>query len=46
MMPLFGNKQIEVVPDKELLAKHAQGDPLAFPELVARHRDRMWAVAR
>lgn len=45
MMPLFGNKQIEVVPDKELLAKHAQGDPLAFPELVTRHRDRMWAVA-
>ncbi len=45
MMPVFGNKQIEMTPDKELLAKHAQGDPRAFAELVARHRDRMWAVA-
>ncbi|MEO3786340.1 RNA polymerase sigma factor SigM [Actinocorallia sp. B10E7] len=44
-MLLFGNKQIDTIPDKELLAKHAQGDPRAFPELVSRHRDRMWAVA-
>lgn len=31
--------------DAELLAAHAAGDPQAFGELVARHRDRMWAVA-
>ena len=31
--------------DAELLAAHAAGDPLAFGELVTRHRDRMWAVA-
>lgn len=31
--------------DAELLAAHANGDPGAFGELVARHRDRMWAVA-
>jgi RNA polymerase sigma-70 factor (ECF subfamily) len=40
-----GGKQAEMVPDKELLARHAQGDPHAFAELVQRHRDRMWAVA-
>jgi len=44
-MPLFGSKKLGALPDKELLAKHAQGDPLAFSELVNRHRDRMWAVA-
>lgn len=33
------------IPDKELLARHASGDPHAFAELVHRHRDRMWAVA-
>jgi RNA polymerase sigma-70 factor (ECF subfamily) len=38
-------KQVDVVPDKELLARHAQGDPHAFAELVQRHRDRLWAVA-
>ncbi|MET3807168.1 RNA polymerase sigma-70 factor (ECF subfamily) [Nakamurella sp. UYEF19] len=31
--------------DAELLAAHVTGDPDAFGELVARHRDRMWAVA-
>ena len=31
--------------DAELLAAHTAGDPQAFGELVARHRDRMWAVA-
>ncbi|GAA3213200.1 RNA polymerase sigma factor SigM [Actinocorallia longicatena] len=41
----FGRGQVEAVPDKELLLRHAQGDPYAFSELVARHRDRMWAVA-
>jgi RNA polymerase sigma-70 factor (ECF subfamily) len=33
------------VPDDELLAAHVAGDPDAFPELVRRHRDRLWAVA-
>ncbi|MDT0307046.1 RNA polymerase sigma factor SigM [Streptomyces sp. DSM 44917] len=31
--------------DKELLTRHAAGDPDAFSELVRRHRDRLWAVA-
>lgn len=31
--------------DAELLARHVDGDPDAFGELVARHRDRLWAVA-
>ena len=31
--------------DHELLAAHVAGDPDAFAELVARHRDRLWAVA-
>lgn len=31
--------------DAELLAAHVAGDPNAFGELVARHRDRLWAVA-
>jgi RNA polymerase sigma-70 factor (ECF subfamily) len=31
--------------DADLLAAHAAGDPRAFGELIARHRDRMWAVA-
>ncbi|MBW8487061.1 RNA polymerase sigma factor SigM [Actinomadura parmotrematis] len=38
-------RRVDEVPDKELLARHAQGDPHAFAELVNRHRDRMWAVA-
>lgn len=44
-MAYAGGRQTEVVPDKELLARHVQGDPHAFAELVQRHRDRMWAVA-
>ena len=32
-------------PDAELLAAHVAGDPSAFGELVARHRDRAWALA-
>lgn len=44
-MSSVGGKQAEAVPDKELLARHAKGDPHAFAELVQRHRDRMWAVA-
>ncbi len=32
--------------DADLLAAHVAGDPAAFGILVARHRDRHWAVAR
>lgn len=32
--------------DEELLALHVAGDPEAFAEIVRRHRDRLWAVAR
>ncbi|MFE9422445.1 RNA polymerase sigma factor SigM [Kitasatospora sp. NPDC006697] len=31
--------------DAELLARHLAGDRAAFGRLVARHRDRLWAVA-
>lgn len=31
--------------DAVLLAAHVRGDPDAFAELVARHQDRLWAVA-
>lgn len=31
--------------DAELLDRHVGGDPDAFGELFARHRDRLWAVA-
>lgn len=31
--------------DQDLLARHVDGDPDAFGELVKRHRDRLWAVA-
>lgn len=31
--------------DADLLARHVGGDPDAFSEIVARHRDRLWAVA-
>ncbi|MCX4738011.1 RNA polymerase sigma factor SigM [Streptomyces antibioticus] len=33
------------VSDQDLLARHVEGDPDAFGELVRRHRDRLWAVA-
>ncbi|NUP53256.1 MAG: RNA polymerase sigma factor SigM [Catenulispora sp.] len=33
------------VDDRELLARHAGGDPEAFGELFRRHRDRLWSVA-
>ncbi len=32
-------------PDRSLLAAHLAGDPDAFGRIVARHRDRLWAVA-
>ena len=31
--------------DRALLAAHLAGDVSAFPDLVRRHRDRLWAVA-
>ena len=31
--------------DAELLQAHVDGDPSAFTTLVARHQDRLWAVA-
>lgn len=31
--------------DRELLARHVDGDAEAFGEIVRRHRDRLWAVA-
>jgi RNA polymerase sigma-70 factor, ECF subfamily len=31
--------------DAELLRAHVDGDPVAFGELVRRHRDRLWALA-
>lgn len=36
---------LEDLSDDELLARHADGDQAAFGVLVARHRDRAWAVA-
>ncbi|MEU1406853.1 RNA polymerase sigma factor SigM [Streptomyces sp. NPDC005728] len=33
------------VSDQDLLARHVEGDPEAFGEIVRRHRDRLWAVA-
>ncbi len=33
------------VSDHDLLARHVEGDPDAFGEIVRRHRDRLWAVA-
>jgi RNA polymerase sigma-70 factor (ECF subfamily) len=35
----------EPASDADLLARHLDGDTTAFGELVARHRDRLWAVA-
>jgi RNA polymerase sigma-70 factor (ECF subfamily) len=35
----------EQVSDADLLAAHVAGDPMAFEEIVRRHRDRLWAVA-
>ncbi len=39
------NDQLSVSSDADLLRAHVEGDPDAFGELFARHRDRLWAVA-
>lgn len=36
---------LDGVDDATLVARHVEGDPDAFGELVRRHRDRLWAVA-
>jgi len=36
---------VDELSDKELMSRHAQGDPHAFGQLIVRHRERMWAVA-
>lgn len=35
----------ESISDRELLEAHIAGDDQAFGELIARHKDRLWAVA-
>ncbi|BDH02861.1 RNA polymerase sigma factor SigM [Streptomyces seoulensis] len=42
---MAGSSRYGEVRDEELLARHVQGDPDAFGEIVRRHRDRLWAVA-
>lgn len=37
--------RLDELTDKELMARHVDGDPDAFGEIYRRHRDRMWAVA-
>ncbi|NDU74611.1 hypothetical protein GWI34_18525 [Actinomadura sp. DSM 109109] len=41
----WSDPRSSAVSDEELLLRHAEGDPRAFSELVARHRGRMWGVA-
>ena len=40
-----GSVQDDPRTDDDLLAAHVDGDPKAFAVLVARHKDRLWAVA-
>jgi RNA polymerase sigma-70 factor, ECF subfamily len=40
-----GETEGDSVDDAALLRAHVNGDPDAFAVLVARHKDRMWAVA-
>ncbi|MBQ1096378.1 RNA polymerase sigma factor SigM [Streptomyces sp. b94] len=42
---MAGSASRDGVSDQDLLARHVEGDPDAFGELVRRHRDRLWAVA-
>lgn len=44
-MPQPDPADLADLPDAELLARHAAGDPDAFAVLFHRHRDRLWAVA-
>lgn len=41
----MGSRPVAERSDAELLDAHVAGDPDAFGELFARHRDRLWAVA-
>lgn len=38
--------EVRSVSDAELLSAHAQGDPRAFAELLGRHQDYLWSLAR
>ncbi|MDG9726592.1 RNA polymerase sigma factor SigM [Streptomyces sp. DH41] len=42
---MAGDSAYSGISDQDLLARHVEGDPEAFGELVRRHRDRLWAVA-
>ncbi|MER7051095.1 RNA polymerase sigma factor SigM [Streptomyces sp. NPDC000351] len=42
---MAGDSADSGISDQDLLARHVDGDPEAFGELVRRHRDRLWAVA-
>jgi RNA polymerase sigma-70 factor, ECF subfamily len=42
--PKYGRHSIHPT-DTELLRAHVAGDPHAFATLVARHQDRLWAIA-
>ncbi|MFH9815731.1 RNA polymerase sigma factor SigM [Streptomyces sp. NPDC017230] len=42
---MAGDSAYSGISDQDLLARHIEGDPEAFGELVRRHRDRLWAVA-
>lgn len=44
-VPVRHTQQTNQATDRELLARHTEGDPDAFGEIVRRHRDRLWAVA-
>ncbi len=39
------DRGVDGLDDRELLARHVDGDTEAFGEIVRRHRDRLWAVA-
>lgn len=39
------DREHDELDDRELMSAHLEGDPTAFGVIVARHRDRMWAVA-
>lgn len=40
-----GETESDRLADAALLRAHVAGDPDAFAELVARHQDRLWAIA-